>query len=56
MIDFRNRDKLNGKCMNCKDKMVCRGCRAYVYAMAGVSRKPLYIYVHCLPLLTKSIK
>jgi len=34
MINFKNRNKLEGKCRDCKDKMICGGCRAYAYAYA----------------------
>jgi len=35
MTDFRNRNKLEGKCMDCEDKMICGGCRAYACAITG---------------------
>jgi len=35
MNNFRNRDKLEGKCRDCDDKMICGGCRAYAYAKTG---------------------
>ncbi|MBL7053169.1 MAG: radical SAM protein [Candidatus Portnoybacteria bacterium] len=35
MIDFRNRNKLEGKCGDCEDKMICGGCRAHAFAITG---------------------
>lgn len=35
ILDLNNRDKLIGKCGNCKKKYICGGCRARAYSATG---------------------
>lgn len=35
ILNLSNRDKLTGKCGNCKNKYICGGCRARVYSATG---------------------